>query len=66
MQYQLNNPDLQKFVADKVDAGDYPSVEAVVESALSQMRDHELAISDEDADAINRAEEEMDRGEYVE
>jgi hypothetical protein len=39
MRLELTNPDLQKFVADKVSAGGYQSPEAVVEAAS-----HEAAV----------------------
>jgi Arc/MetJ-type ribon-helix-helix transcriptional regulator len=67
MQVQLKKPELEKFIDDQVKAGYFPSADAAVEAAIEQMRlDSESdEIDDETAAAINRAEEEIDRGEWV-
>jgi Arc/MetJ-type ribon-helix-helix transcriptional regulator len=56
---------MEEFVAEKVKAGEFPSAEAVVEDAIARMMRDERALTDEDVEAINQAEEEMDRGEFV-
>ena len=66
MNVELVSPEIEKFVAEKVKAGEFPSAEAVVEDALARMMRDESALTDEDVKAINQAEEEMDRGEVVE
>ena len=67
MQVQFKKPELEKFIDEEVKAGHFPTPEAAVEAAVEQMmfdRIHE--IDDETADAINRAEEQIDRGEGIE
>ena len=66
MQIQLTKPELERFVAAKVQAGEFASAEAVVEDALTRMMDQEPELTEEDVAAINAADEEIDRGEYVE
>lgn len=66
MQVQLTKPELAKFVDDKVRAGEFPSAQAVVEDALARMMEEEAeTLTDEDLRAIRTADEEMDRGQYV-
>jgi Arc/MetJ-type ribon-helix-helix transcriptional regulator len=66
MHVELINPALQKYVADKVNAGEFPSAEAVVEDALNRAMREEIELTDDEAEAINQAEDEIDRGEFVE
>ena len=66
MQLRLLKPELAKFVADKVEAGAFPSAEAVVEDALARMIAEETFLSDDDVAAINESEDQIDRGELVE
>ena len=57
-------PDVEKFIGDQVREGRFPSPEAVVEAAITALRDDStLELDDETAAAINEAEEELDRGE---
>ncbi|MDB5324315.1 MAG: hypothetical protein JWN40_5946 [Phycisphaerales bacterium] len=68
MQVQLRRPELEKFIDDQVRAGHFPSAEAAVEAAVEHMMldqgaDDEL--DDETAEAINRAEEQIERGEGI-
>ena len=67
MHVQLKKPELQKFIDDQVKAGHFSSPEAAVEAAVEQMMLYEAAyeLDDETADAINRAEEQIDRGEGI-
>ena len=67
MHVQLKKPELQKFIDDQVKAGHFPSPEAAVEAAVEQMMLYQAAyeLDDETADAINRAEEQIDRGEGI-
>lgn len=65
MQIQLNKPELQRFIDDEVRAGNYPSPEAAIEAAVEQMMSGR-ELTDEDWRAIDRADDEMDRGEHVE
>jgi Arc/MetJ-type ribon-helix-helix transcriptional regulator len=65
MHLELTNPALQKYIADKVSAGEFSSPEAVVEDALNRVIQEEIELTDEEAEAINQAEDEIDRGEFV-
>lgn len=59
--------DAQKFVEDQVKAGHFGSpAEVLVEAIHRMMVEVELAIDDETAAAITRAEEQIDRGEGIE
>ncbi len=55
-------PELEQFIAEQVKAGNYPSVDAIVETALLDMRET-FELDDETIDAINEAEARADRGE---
>ena len=55
-------PELEQFVEEQVKAGNYPSVDAMVEAALLDMRET-FELDDETIDAINEAEAQADRGE---
>lgn len=68
MQVQLRRPTHAQFIADEVKAGHFPSPEGAVEAAIEQMiLDRESTeLDDETIAAINRAEEEFDRGEGIE
>jgi putative addiction module CopG family antidote len=57
-------PELEQFVEEQVKAGHYPSVDAMVEAALLDMRDA-YELDDETIAAINEAEEQADRGEVM-
>ena len=60
-------PDLQKFVDEQVNAGHFPSPEAVVEAALAEMRNYRAEPLDADTiAAINEADQQADRGEGIE
>ena len=63
---ELTKPELERFIDEKVKAGDFASPQAVVEDALVRMMQDEHALTDEDVSAINDADDEMDRGEHVE
>ncbi len=67
MTIQLKNPELERFIDEKVKAGHFVSPEAAVEAAVEQMmldqQEHEF--DDDTAAAINRAEDQIDRGEGI-
>ena len=66
MQIHLTKPDIERFIADQVQAGHYPSPEAVVEAAIADLRAAAgTELDAETIDAINRAEEQLDRGEGI-
>jgi Arc/MetJ-type ribon-helix-helix transcriptional regulator len=65
MNVQLTKPELQRFVDEKVRGGEFAIPEAVVEDALSRMMEADT-LTDDDWEAIRRADEEVDRGESVE
>jgi len=61
------SPDLERRVRELVDRGDYPSVEALVDQALSLFLDDEGEEEDivELRAQIQAANEEIERGEYL-
>ena len=67
MQVRLTKPELERFIADQVRAGHFPSSDAAIEAAVEQMMlaraDAEL--TDEDVEAINESEAQFERGETV-
>ncbi len=66
MQVQLKKPELEQFIAEEVKAGRFASPEAAVEAAVEEMMLSRGELDDETAAAINRAEEQIDRGEGIE
>lgn len=66
MHVQLTKSELQRFVTEKVQHGDFPSPVAVVEDALMRMMEEEQTLTSEDINAIDAAEEEINQGHYVE
>lgn len=67
MQVLLKKPELEQFIDAQVKAGHFSSPEAAVEAAVEQMMlDREgFDLDDETADAINRASEQIERGEGI-
>ncbi len=69
MQFQRINPEVERFIEEQVQAGRFESREAVVEAAVERMM-HEppeaLALDDEDIKAIDEADRQIDRGEFIE
>ena len=65
MQISLNKPELERFVADQVTRGRFPSAADVIEAALARLmfEDAEEEFDEETLQAIRRAEEQLDRGE---
>jgi len=68
MKLRFTNPELEKFLAEQVEAGNYSSPEAAVEAAVEQMmHDHtDLSLTEEDLEEISKSDAEIDRGEFVE
>ena len=66
MQLQIKQA-LEKFIDEQVRAGRFPTRDAAIEAAIEQMMlDREASdLDDETAAAINRAEEQIDRGEGI-
>lgn len=65
MQVELTKPEIQQFIADRVNAGDFPSAEAVVEDALARMMEEEVVLDEKDKAAIDLAFEQFERGESM-
>jgi Arc/MetJ-type ribon-helix-helix transcriptional regulator len=64
MQISLTKPDLARFVEDQVKTGHYPTPEAVVEAAIADLRDAtDAGLDEKTIAAINRAEDQLDRGD---
>jgi len=65
MQLQLTRPELEKFITDKVNSGDFPTPQAVVEDALTRMMQDEQSLTDEDIAAIDESEAQLDAGQGI-
>ena len=67
MQIQLTRPELAKFIDEQVKSGLYPTPDAAIEAAVERMMHASTdELDDGTIDAINRAEEQLDRGEGIE
>lgn len=65
MQVQLKKPELERFIDEQVQAGHFASPEAAVAAAVEQMMLDRLYEWDEETvAAIDRAEEQIERGQY--
>jgi Arc/MetJ-type ribon-helix-helix transcriptional regulator len=66
MQVRLNKPQLEQFIVEQVQSGRFPSPDAAVEAAVERMmHEPQGELNQDTVDAINRAEEQIDRGEGV-
>lgn len=65
MQLQLTKPELEKYITDKVKAGEFPSPQAVVEDAIARAMQGGIVFSQEDLQAIREADAQFERGEIV-
>ena len=64
MQISLKQPELERFVTEQVNAGHYPSPEAVIEAAVADLRDNtSIDLDAETVAVINEAEGQADQGE---
>lgn len=67
MTVKFSNPEVERFVAEQVQSGRFPSADAVLEEAVGRMmQEPPEALSDEDRTAIDEADADVERGEYVE
>ena len=66
MNVDLTKPNLKKFIDDEVQAGHFPSAQAVVETAAEQMMLDHGVLDDVTVAAIAEADAQYDRGEFVE
>jgi Arc/MetJ-type ribon-helix-helix transcriptional regulator len=68
MEFRLKNPELERFVEKQVEAGVFPSIDALLEEAVARLKQDEEApkLSDEDWAAIDEADAEFERGEFLE
>jgi hypothetical protein len=64
MELNIQQPDLEKYVAEQVEAGHFSTPEAVVEDALKRVMNAEI-LTEEDLLEIEEAEKEIDRGEFL-
>ncbi|MBC7785105.1 MAG: hypothetical protein H7144_14820 [Burkholderiales bacterium] len=66
MQVHLSNPTLERFIAEEIRAGNYPSAEAAVEAAVERMMlETKDDLDDGTVAAINRAEDELAAGKGI-
>ena len=68
MRFQRIKPEVERFIEEQVQAGRFESREAVVEPAERMMHEppEALALDDEDIKAIDEADRQIDRGEFIE
>jgi len=60
------NAEAEKFIECQVRSGAFDSADELVDEAVNRMKlEAELELDDETAAAINRAEEQIDRGEGI-
>ncbi|HYO10606.1 MAG TPA: hypothetical protein VER17_16685 [Tepidisphaeraceae bacterium] len=60
---QFSKPELEQFLDEQVRAGRFPSRDAAVEAAVQRMMLEESELDEELLDPIDRAEEQIARGE---
>ena len=63
------NPKLEKLIAQRVSRGDYASADALVQQAIESLIEVDLAADlkrDEILASVDRADSEIDRGEFTE
>ena len=65
MNVQLKKAELEQFIQAQVNAGNFPSPEAVVEASLTQMMESAIQLTDADVAAIQESDEQFDRGEGI-
>jgi Arc/MetJ-type ribon-helix-helix transcriptional regulator len=65
MRLHLTNPEIERFIADQLKSGKFPTPEAVVEDAVTRMMQASELSADE-LDLLEAAEAEADRGEVRE
>jgi hypothetical protein len=66
MHVELTKPELRKFIDDQVRAGHFPTPQAAIETAVAQMMLDHGELDNETLAAIARADNEYERGEFVE
>lgn len=66
MQVDFTKPRLMKFIEDQVQSGNYPSPQAVIETAVEQLMLSHEPLSDAAIAAISNADAQYERGEFVE
>jgi Arc/MetJ-type ribon-helix-helix transcriptional regulator len=66
MEIRFKNPKVERFIESQVKSGHFPDRESVIVDAVSRMMEEEIVLTTEDREEIKAAEEEIDRGEYVE
>jgi len=61
------SPEIERWIAEQVRSGRFPTPEAVVEAALAELTEAGMnaSLDTEDIAAINEAEAEIDRGEGI-
>ena len=58
------NPEIERFIQEQIQAGNFPNAEAVIEAAIAEYRQLATPELDEATlDAVDEAEAEFERGE---
>lgn len=66
MVVELKKPELEKFILDQVNSGNYATADAAIEAAVEQMMQEHGELDDQTLAAINRADEQYEAGQFVE
>jgi Arc/MetJ-type ribon-helix-helix transcriptional regulator len=68
MQVRLSKPELERFIDEQVKAGHFPSADAVIEAGVARLMSDSStdSVDDTTLDAIDAAEDQVERGEFRE
>jgi Arc/MetJ-type ribon-helix-helix transcriptional regulator len=66
MEIRLKNPKVEQFIESQVESGHFPDRESVVLDAVSRMMEEQISLTSEDIEEIGKADEEIERGEFIE
>ncbi len=59
-------PEIEAYIAESVESGEFPTAEALLLAAVEQMRAEIPVLSEEELRGIKEAEAQFDTGNYVE
>ena len=65
MKITLSQPELEAYLRDQVEAGNFQTPEAVVEDALMRAMAEDAELTDDEWAAIKKSDEQIKRGECV-
>jgi Arc/MetJ-type ribon-helix-helix transcriptional regulator len=59
-------PETQRYIDEQLQTGRFPSLEAMIEAAVAELREVDDSLDADTISAINEAEAQADRGEGME